>query len=89
MISSFQANCLTKHNVGLFCFFTAPLSPHPPWCLFCSGAREYVWDSETAFPPPPNRTLTGPFEDDERGEEGEVTERSNMYLLFPCSADKA
>ena len=67
-----------------------PLSPHPPWCLSCSGARVYVWDSETVFPPPPNRTLTGPFEHDDRGEGvGETRERYNVYLLFSPSAEKA
>lgn len=48
--------------VELHSIMLLPLSPHPPWCLSCNGAGEYVWDSETVFPPPPNRTPTGPFE---------------------------
>ena len=83
MISSFLDKLF---NVVIF---TVPLSPHPPWCLFCSGEREYVWDSETVFPPPPHRTLTGQFEDDASGAEGEVKEKYNVKLLFSCSADKA
>lgn len=67
---------------GPIFFFFLPLSPHPPWCLSCSGARECVWDSETAFPPPPSRTLTGPFEHDEKGEVGEVIEGERMHTYY-------
>lgn len=70
----------TMHNIWTD-FFFLPLSPRPPWCLSYSGARECVWDSETAFPPPPNHTLTGPFEHDERGE----VEEECVLIIFPAA----
>lgn len=74
--------------VHLFFFFLAlffklvlPLFPHLPWCLSCSGARECVRGSETAFPPLPHRTLTGPFECD-KGKEREERDTITIGLPF-------